>query len=99
LGRLRILGADPIPDTRRAAMVLMVLEGILEAGASLQYKSCHLRILALAKPSYKRKQADRFTSADLLDEAKQGETVEALVDITLFDYPFMDLLYRDFEFQ
>jgi hypothetical protein len=38
-------------------------------------------------------------SDDLISAARQGQTVEALVDTSLFDSPFMDLLYHDFEFQ
>lgn len=89
---------DPVSDTKRCAMVLMVLEGVLEVGASIQYGSRYLRVLSIAKPSYHRKRADEVTSDDLIDAAGQGETVEALVDTSLFDSPFMDLLYHDFEF-
>jgi hypothetical protein len=80
-------------------MVLMVIEGILEVGASIEFQSRYLRVLAIAKPSYRRQQADKVASEDLLDVARQGETVEALVDTALFDFSFADLLYHDFEFQ
>jgi hypothetical protein len=80
-------------------MVLMVIEGILEVGASIEFQSRYLRVLAIAKPAYLRQQADKVASEDLLDVARQGETVEALVDTALFDSSFADLLYHDFEFQ
>lgn len=99
MGRLRILSVDPVADTHRCTVVLMVLEGLLEIGASIQYGSCYLRVLAMAKPSYHRKRPDKVMSDDLICVARQGETVEALVDTALFDSPFMDLLYHDFEFQ
>jgi hypothetical protein len=99
LGRLRILSVDPVADTHRCTVVLMVLEGVLEIGASIRYGVCYLRVLAMAKPSYYRKIADEVMSDDLISVARQGETVEAVVDMSLFDSPFMDLLYHDFEFQ
>lgn len=98
LGRLRILNVNPVSDSKRCAMVLMVLEGVLEVGASINYGSRYLRVLSIVKPSYRRKRADEVTSEDLIDAVGQGETVEALVDTSLFDSPFLDLLYHDFEF-
>jgi hypothetical protein len=99
LGRLRILSVDAIPDTRRCAMVLMVLEGTLEVGASIGYRSRYLRVMALAKPGYRRRQAEEVTSEDLLSQASEGETVEAIVDVAPFDSPFADLLYHDLDFE
>lgn len=99
LGRLRILRVDPMPDTPRCAMVLMVLEGVLEVGVSIQLESGYLRILAMAKPNYRREEGNRITSEDLLSMARTGETIEALVDVSPFHSPFADLLYHDLEFQ
>ena len=99
LGRLRILRVDRIPDTRRCTMVLMVIEGTLEVGASIQYEPHYSRVLAMARPSYRRNQAEKVASEDLVDAAMEGETVEAIVDVSLYDSDYMDLLYHDFAFK
>jgi hypothetical protein len=80
-------------------MVLMVIEGILEAGASIEFESRYLRVLAMAKPSYRRQQPERITREDLLKAAREGETVEAIVDTSLLDSPLTDMLYHDFGFK
>lgn len=99
MGRLRILRVDSIPGTPRCGIVLMVLEGVLEAGTAIECGSHFLRVLAMAGPGYKRRQNDTISPGDLLDSAREGETVEALVDMALFDSPLADLLYHDLEFQ
>jgi hypothetical protein len=80
-------------------MVMMVIEGTLEVGSSIEYGSHYLRILAMARPSYRREETDKVTSKDLVDAAREGETVEAIVDISAFDSPFADLLYHDLDFK
>jgi hypothetical protein len=80
-------------------MILLVLEGVLEVGASIQLESGYLRILAMAKPNYRRQEGNKITTEDLLDIARTGETIEALVDVSSFHSSFADLLYHDLEFQ
>ena len=99
VGRLRILRIDPMPDARRCAMVLMVLEGVLKVGASIQLESGYLRILAMAKPNYRRQIAKEIKVEDMLNVAGTGETVEALADISPLHSQFEDLLYHDLYFQ
>jgi hypothetical protein len=77
----------------------MVLEGVLEVGASIQLESGYLKILAMAKPNYRRQEGNKITSGDLLDIVRTGETIEALVDAGSFRSSFADLLYHDLEFQ
>jgi hypothetical protein len=98
LGRLRILKLAKIPGTRRSIMVIMIIEGTLEVGGTIQYESYYLRVLAMARPGYLRPDADKVSSRDLLEVATEGETIEAIVDISLYDSDFANLLYHDLTF-
>jgi hypothetical protein len=88
-----------MPEKGRCVAILMVLEGTLKVGASIQLQSGHMRISAMAKPNYRRRQDDRISSKDLLNTARTGETVEALADVSPVHSDFADLLYHDLIFQ
>jgi hypothetical protein len=77
----------------------MVLEGTLKVGSSIQLQSGYMRILAMAKPDYRRQISKEIRSEDMLDVVRTGETVEALADASPIHSNFEDLLYRDLTFQ
>ena len=88
-----------MPETGRCVLILMVLEGILKVGATVQLQSGYLRISAMAKPNYRRQLGSRIGSEDLLNTARTGETVEALADVSPVHSDFADLLYHDLTFK
>ena len=79
-------------------MILLVLEGILNVGASVLLQSGSLRVLAIAKPNYKRREPNNIRPEDLLDTAKTGDTVEAFAEASPIHSDFADALYHDLNF-
>ena len=88
-----------MPETGRCVVILMVLDGILRVGVTVQLQTGYLRISAMVKPNYKRQDRSRISSEDLLNAARAGETVEALADVSPVHSDFTDLLYHDLNFK
>ena len=99
VGRLRILRIDPMPDARQCVIILMVLEGLLRVDASIQLESGCLRILAMARPNYRRQISEEIKTEDMLNVARTGETIEALAEVSPIHSEFESLLYHDLIFQ